>query len=576
MVNVLDIGPKFDTNEGCRPRVPPRAAAGTTHGIHGNMKPLLTARFATLSRSRSALWKFAIVTLALGTTVGWLLGGRESSSSVSFGERALASAGLALRDEPERFHVPERSAPRLLDALSREIGRASDGDFISVLWTMPHLANYLAPADYERLREIVAAKFGAPAAALAHDFLAAWTGTDSAAISRLGGLAGEPNAPRYSNYVMGRLALQRDDYSAAFARFYREGERPEAAESRYWALRALEQGHDYATLTRLQNEPAYANYFNLDRQLTLAIGERRWGDIFRLVPQVQIAGYRADLWFIAALAGLAWALVLVHLGEVHERRWSTAALCLSGFIAGVLSTTLTLLLIIVQDDIWRFSSGAEIERVFAYYIGGVGLREELAKLILFAPLVLLLRKRSELEALLVACFVGLGFAVEENVGYFHNSAAASSTGRFLTANFLHIALTGLNGLAFFRACTRGGAGLNDFLFVFPLTVLAHGLYDAFLSAPQIDRGDIFATMCFIGISYWFFSRAHHLRTHVRMTLSLTGALVIGLSVLAATMIAFQMVTLGASAGASLIFTELLGSAAMLFVFFREFAEPLGP
>lgn len=534
------------------------------------------AHLASFSRSRRALWRFAFATLALGTALGWLLGHRENRAVVSIGERILASAGVALRDKPERFQIPERTAPRLLEALASETERADDGDFLPLLWSMPHFASSVAPADYPKLRELVAEKFGRGAGDLAHDFLAAWTGNDPTALARVTALADQASSPRFANYVTGRLAMQRDDYRAAFDRFHREGEQPNAAESHYWALLALEHARDYATLAKLQADPKYAPHFSANRRLTLAVGERRWGEIVRLIPEIQLAGYRADLWLIAALTGLAWALVLVHLGQVRERRTSTAALCLVGFGAGVLSTTLTLFFIVVQDDIWLFSSGDEIERVFAYYVGGVGLREELAKLLLFAPLVWLLRERDELDALLVACFVGLGFAVEENVGYFHASAAASSTGRFLTANFLHIALTGLNGLAFFRACTRGGAGLNDFLFVFPLTVLAHGAYDTFLSAPQIDRGDIFATMCFIGISYWFFSRVNPLRSPVRMRLSLTGALVIGLSVLAATMIAFQMATLGASAGASLIFTELLGSAAMLFVFFREFNEQLEP
>lgn len=79
---------------------------------------------------------------------------------------------------------------------------------------------------------------------------------------------------------------------------------------------------------------------------------------------------------------------------------------------------------------------------------------------------------------------------------------------------------------------------------------------------------------FVGFCYLFFNRAHLLRNNVRMTVSLTGSFVAGVALLAATVIAFQFATLGPVAGASLIFGELLSSAIILVLFFREFNEPL--
>jgi hypothetical protein len=254
-----------------------------------------------------------------------------------------------------------------------------------------------------------------------------------------------------------------------------------------------------------------------------------------------------------------------------------ALLCALGFVLGVLSTTLTIYLVVLQDDILKFGAGQDVVSVLAYNIGGVGVREELAKLLLFAPLLPMLIKRDdELEALIVASFVGLGFAVEENGSYFMMSEAASAPGRFLTANFFHVALTGMNGLALFRACTRGASGLNDFLFVFPVTVLAHGAYDAFFDLPQFDEGGYVSMVIFILFTAYYFRRAHELRNNVRMTIGLTGAFVGGMSLLAAAMAIYQMTNLGADAGTMLITTEVLGSAIMLFMFFRVFNEPLFP
>jgi protease PrsW len=156
------------------------------------------------------------------------------------------------------------------------------------------------------------------------------------------------------------------------------------------------------------------------------------------------------------------------------------------------------------------------------------------------------------------------------------SEAASAPGRFLTANFFHVALTGMNGLALFRACTRGASGLNDFLFIFPVTVLAHGAYDAFFDLPQFDEGGYVSMVIFILFTAYYFRRAHELRNDVRMTIGLTGSFVFGMSLLAAAMTIYQMANLGADAGTMLIVTEILGSAILLFMFFRVFNEPLFP
>ncbi|MES2693884.1 MAG: hypothetical protein V4773_10460, partial [Verrucomicrobiota bacterium] len=116
---------------------------------------------------------------------------------------------------------------------------------------------------------------------------------------------------------------------------------------------------------------------------------------------------------------------------------------------------------------------------------------------------------------------------------------------------------------------------NDFLFVFPITVIAHGLYDAFLNLPQLDNGFV-STGIYIGFCVYYFRRVHALRENVRMTISLTGAFVFAISLLAAAMIIFQMSKLGAGAGVDVMFLEIVGSAILLFMFFREFNEPLAP
>jgi len=244
-------------------------------------------------------------------------------------------------------------------------------------------------------------------------------------------------------------------------------------------------------------------------------------------------------------------------------------------LAGMIGTTPTLYLVILTEDVFNLSMGENLVQHFAFFTGGVAAREEVCKLLFFAPLLpFLYRRDDELEVLIVASFVGLGFAMEENGNYFMFSAAAAAPGRFLSANFFHIALTGMNGLALYRVCTHGWRGLNQFLLIFPVTILAHGGYDTLLSSSQIEYGSYWAMGVYVLFAQYYLRTAHALRPSGSRTFSLTGALVFGISAVTAVVLAFQMANLGALAGITLLSGELLASVILLFLFFHEFNETL--
>ncbi|MBI2512915.1 MAG: PrsW family intramembrane metalloprotease [Opitutae bacterium] len=526
------------------------------------------------SRSRSFLWRLVIAFVATGVAVGAILHTLRPAKSYLFGERVLARIGVAAHAGDPDAPLATGAADGLADAFAEELAPESLR-FFDVLRSVPTLAPHVVAADFAALHTALARRFDEPRAGLALDFFAAWQSVDEGAFARLEQRAAQPAPLRFTRYAFGRVLMRHENFGAAFEMFAREGEADDATESRYMAVRALVKAKDFARLELLLRDPRYAPYSSPGLALEAATESRRWAEMLRLIPAVQIDSYEPELLLVSAVAGVTWALFLFHLGQVASPFSRTGLLCGSGLLAGVLSTTVTIFLVVVQDDVLGFREGTEIVHRFAYNIGGVGAREELSKLLLFAPLILFLRKRDdELEVLTVACFVGLGFAVEENVSYFATSAAASAPGRFLTANFFHIALTGVNGLALYRACTRGMGGLNDLLLVFPLSILAHGAYDALLDLPQVERSEYFAMIAYVGFCFYFFSRARPLRADRRTTVSLTGAFVTGVALVAATVIAFQMATLGIKAGANLIFSELIGSAALLIVFFHEFDETL--
>ncbi|PTX92734.1 PrsW family glutamic-type intramembrane protease [Opitutus sp. ER46] len=543
----------------------------------------LRRRIYEVTRSRKALWCLGLGLLCLGAIVGSVGSALQPTGPWALGTRIAALGGGAVVDiDDEDFQdVPESDD---LNQVSVQVVRVLEEQladpqltFADAFRAIPRVAPLLRTAQLPEARAALTRRFPGEPGELAYHYLAALGPKAAASIAELEQLAACAEPPRYAHYALGRVEFRLRHYAAAFAHFHAEGARAEAVESRAFALRSLIRAKDYAGLERLQGEPAYQPFFTTYLKLEIAIGRRDWRQIVRTSPLVQLQTLEPRVLGMTLLVGLAWSFFFFHLAEAPKLASRFTALCGVGLILGALSTVPTIWAVILQDKILGFAPDGDALRTILYYVGGVGLREELCKLLLFVPVLpFLIRADDEFEALMVATFVGLGFAVEKNGGYFLMSEMTATQGRFLTANFFHAALTGLNGLALFRACTRGGAGLNDLIMVFPLTVLAHGLYDAGLNLPQIDDTGTVSMMVYIGSCWFYFARVHQLRREVATTVSLTGAYVLAIGVVSATMLAFQMMNLGAVAGLGIAASEIIGSAILIYMFLREFRDPLGP
>ena len=131
---------------------------------------------------------------------------------------------------------------------------------------------------------------------------------------------------------------------------------------------------------------------------------------------------------LAVFAGCCW---FVFLWQVLRISWLDAriAICLIAVALGVLSIWPTGFLILYQEVRWNVRASIELVPGLRFFILGVGLREELAKLICLLPLMpLLVRRRDEMLALVASACVGLGFAAEENINYFIGSLATEYHG----------------------------------------------------------------------------------------------------------------------------------------------------
>lgn len=534
------------------------------------------------SRSRSFLWKLSIGTVVLAVAVGYLINALSKPAPHLFAERVLARSGRSLeKPDPERPRAEEKSGPNtllaradILSAFASELA-SPDVRFEDVLHGVPYLGQHFEPEQARGTFDLLKERIGEPRARLLSDYLEAWKSDHREAYERLRTTASVPDPLRYACFALGNVEMERGNFGAAYDAFRKEAMNPQARESRWGAVHALLRAERYNELRVLGAQPGYAEFCSPYVQSKLAALDRDWLGLLKWIWRGQLQSYQAPIVTLALIAAFAWMLFLAHLGEWRSPWGSSALLCLAGFALGVLSTTPTVWLVVFEEDVLRFARGDEMRQIFLYDIGGVGLREEFCKLALFLPLLpILLRRQNELEALTVACFVGLGFAVEENAGYFLDSEAASMAGRFLSANFFHVALTGMNGLALYRVFARYRSGPNDFLYVFPLTVLAHGCYDALIDLPQIGLSGYLPMVVYIAFSLMFFDRVSRLRDNVRMTVGLSGSFVFALSLVMGAVIVYQMMNLGSRAGLLVAWSELLGSFGVVFMFFRAFDEQL--
>jgi RsiW-degrading membrane proteinase PrsW (M82 family) len=228
-----------------------------------------------------------------------------------------------------------------------------------------------------------------------------------------------------------------------------------------------------------------------------------------------------------------------------------------------------------QQHTWGLAPAHDLASGLRYFLLGVGLREELCKLIGLLPIVpLLVRRRSELEALLVAASVGLGFATAENSHYFAASQGVDSLSRFLTANFFHMAATGLVGLALCRALWSPRALGPESLAVFAVVVAAHGLYDALIALPALATYSMGSTIIYVLLCYQFFRELRAARADRPETVSLTATFLFGVSCLTAATFVYLSAVAGWTVAARLLAPEILSMSLMVYVFLREMPETL--
>jgi RsiW-degrading membrane proteinase PrsW (M82 family) len=392
----------------------------------------------------------------------------------------------------------------------------------------------------------------------------------AAALQRLDRLAkNKPPAP-YASELVGSLMLMRGEEGLALAFFMAEGAAwADAKDARATAVSIALHTENVEQLRIIRALPG-GWLEDCSPHLQSRVGDLT-GDIWLHWRGMLLDHFTDIPWLLVSftlLAGVIWYFILVQHDEKSRWRWFWPLLPL---LAGVFSVWPTLSLLSWQERVQGLVQGETLLEQARYFILGVGLREELCKLALFLPfLPWLLRARKPGRALLCGAFVGLGFALEENVQYYSEGGLAVAFGRLVSANFLHVCLTGLLAHSTYRLFCSRFRDVEPFFGTFAMVVLGHGIYDLLATTDVVDLGGWLSIALFLVLASRFLDDLAQETDARRSTLSLRAAFTLGCALLVAAVFIATAVQTGTLQSVAFAGNSLLSSFILVFLYWRRF------
>ena len=443
------------------------------------------ARTHHLTRNRRFLLRTAASIIAIGMIIACVIvigratrneppAGSMVSPALSRLHEAFHQLRYETSPQPRQFAIWLRMLLAQLPALMKEDEEAAFQGFIQT----GKLGGYGVAALIQQH-----ATTDAPAG-LFQGYLAATLAGDPAALAQLEQKARAAPPELLAAELLGSVQKRRHNIPAAMEAFYTEGLHfADATTSREEALHMAVTLRDLKLLRAMAAQPGWIEHCPplLQHHAGSLLGDvwMQWRGLFRHRLNEIPYGMLALAFFAAAL----WYFILVQHSDPERWRWARPIAALT---AGVASVWPTLTILAYQEFVQGMTPEAPFPHDLIYYVVGVGLREEGCKLLLFALfLPWLLWRRTPGLALLTGAFVGLGFSLEENIGYYQDFGGSVAWTRFLSANFLHISLTGICAHSLYRMLLTRFARADEFILTFLLAVAAHGAYD-YLSPDKLN------------------------------------------------------------------------------------------
>ncbi|MFT4639861.1 MAG: RsiW-degrading membrane proteinase PrsW (M82 family) [Verrucomicrobiales bacterium] len=378
--------------------------------------------------------------------------------------------------------------------------------------------------------------------------------------------ASEEPPTRFANEMLGDLLRWEGDQPAAIVQYLAEAKFKDAHFARRKITTHYVVSDDREGIKVLLNDPAY--HMNDSRHwIEFGVLMKAPALLMRGVILSDYQNIAPIYWFLSISVAFIWFWIIKKICFVRSWKSSAFLAGILGLILGVVSTTLTLFAVIWQERLWGLKANGEFLNDLLFYIVGVGVREEVIKLLCFLPLTpWLYRLRDPRAVLLAASTVGLGFAVQENVNYLSQYGPVT-IGRFLTANFLHMGLTAILGFNFCRFLYTPRVEWDRLLGAFVLVVLAHGLYDTDL--PQFQG--IHSIIILAGIAFYYFDLVEKHCTPFRQTISPLSVFVLGTTtLLGCSIVMASLIAPSFHTALQLTGEQMIGAMPIMFLYINRF------
>ena len=380
-----------------------------------------------------------------------------------------------------------------------------------------------------------------------------------------------------ANELIADLHASRGKAVPALNYYEREFTHTDSHTARAKFVQLLIQQRNYSKLRELSADLKFNSYFTPRVRLNLALHDRAWTGVARALTDLQKEAFKPLPLTLAAVAGLVWFTIAFQAIQPPQWIGARSILPVLAVLAGLISTWGAHFLAVWQQEMWGMRFTSNFLSDFIFHLGVTAPREELIKLLLLIPfLPILLRRGSRLEMLVVSGCVGLGFAIEGNLQSYEHEGPAGAFGRLLTANFFHLAATGLAGLALCEALLAPRTKTVSFILTLIGVIVAHGVYDAFMSVQGARVLSLLSMLSFLALSLLFFSELRRLRDPATDQLYISATLLIGMALLTGTMFVFAAMQLGFPLAATSLAANAAGLIIVVCLFYRQLGRGLAP
>jgi RsiW-degrading membrane proteinase PrsW (M82 family) len=296
---------------------------------------------------------------------------------------------------------------------------------------------------------------------------------------------------KYLNNSIGYVYYEKKEYETAEKYFkieIKQGGNLDGAVSNL--CRLLYQQKRFEELNALSQDPNLSQYVSQGTKRLIAFHLGKWKTYIQYIFRHDFRYFNLAGFLGSVLATLVWYFFLRNLDvfepEKHRYLFIT-------FLLGAAISPFCLVLYDAAHYWFHFDATGHWFNDLIYCIFGIGLFEELVKVIPFLLILFFTRQINEsIDYIIYASLGALGFAFMENIMYFSESRLYVMEGRSMVSALTHMIDTSLVGYGIFLGKSkRFGRPLSNFFLFFFLACLLHGMFDYWIICKSLP------TMCIL-------------------------------------------------------------------------------